>query len=100
MWSSRALEGAQVALTLRLPGVLNVWQEDREVVLLRAPHVALDQLAAVIDRLWLEALAHTAPDAAYGDVVREHALGRDWRPASAVAENRASGLREAFQLPP
>lgn len=51
-----SLVGATVDVIAAVPGVLDAWHEDREVILVRAPGVPLERLAEVVDRLWLDAL--------------------------------------------
>ena len=94
-----ALVRATVDVLAAVPGVIETWHEDREVVLVRAPRVPLERLAGVVDRFWLDALRHTPPDPAYGDDICTPDLARAWSPAPVADPSRGAMLRAAARLP-
>jgi hypothetical protein len=96
----QALVRATVDVLAAVPGVVEVWHEDREVVLVRAPGVAPAQLADVVDRFWLDALQRTDPDPAYGDDVYAPDLTRAGSLAPVGVVRRAPRLAEAVRLAP
>jgi hypothetical protein len=84
-----ALVDGTIDVLAAMPGVEDVWQGNREVVLVRAPEVSAAQLAEVVDRYWLDALRHTAPDPAYGDDLDPPDLARAWSHEPEPAERRS-----------
>ena len=99
-----ALVDGTVDVLAALPGVLEAWHEDREVVLARAPGVATTALAEVVDRFWLDALPRTSPDPLYGEVDPPD-VSRAWSPPALPGDDEAPDPRgpsfaEAIRLPP
>ncbi|MGY4645317.1 hypothetical protein [Cellulomonas sp. URHB0016] len=85
-----------------VPGVVDVWQEDREVLLVRAPGVETIRLAEVVDRFWLDALTRTEPDPAYDDELGSPDppdLARAWSPEP-VPEGPLPSARDALRPAP
>ena len=99
-----ALVHGTVDVLAAVPGVVDVWQEDREVVLARAPGVATAVLAEVVDRFWLHSLPRTSPDPSYGEVDPPD-VSRAWSPPPLptdldVPAQRGQSFAEAVRLPP
>ncbi|NUU19480.1 hypothetical protein HP550_19705 [Cellulomonas humilata] len=99
-----ALVHGTVDVLAAMPGVIDVWQEDREVVLVRAPGVATAALAEVVDRYWLHSLPRTSPDPSYGEV-RPPDVSRAWSPpplpaGDHVPVQRGPSFADVVRLPP
>ncbi|WP_315094483.1 hypothetical protein [uncultured Cellulomonas sp.] len=99
-----ALVHGTVDVLAAVPGVLDVWQEDREVVLVRAPGVATAALAEVVDRFWLHSLPRTTPTPSYGELDPPD-VSRAWSPPPLpgdvnVPVQRGQSFAEAVRLPP